>query len=65
MDGEVDSNSSEGRYLPSSNALKAYYKYKSLLSFNWELNDDGMSRNPGLRLNIYYNGRDRQRLENL
>lgn len=35
-DGEIDSNSTEGGYLPSSNALKTYYKYKvvCLLSGN-------------------------------
>ena len=41
--------------MPSSNALKAYYKYKSCMSFIWELNDQRMDRNPQLTLNIYYN----------
>lgn len=40
IDREVDIVSLEGRYLPSSGTLKAYYKYKGFfLSFVWELNN--------------------------
>ena len=39
IDGEVDSNSLE--YLPNSSTLMAYHKYKSSVSFSWELKDVG------------------------
>ena len=37
IDGEIATNSLEGRYLPSSSALKGYYK--DCASFIWKLND--------------------------
>ena len=45
IDGEVDSNILEGRYLPSSSALKSYHKYKSFVTFYCELNDHRWERN--------------------
>ena len=43
---EIDINSIENRYLPSSNAVKAYYKCKAFMSFIWELNNPRWGRNP-------------------
>jgi hypothetical protein len=52
MDREVENNSLKGRYLPSSSALKAYYKHKCCVSFIWELDDQRWGRNSQLRLKI-------------
>lgn len=41
FDGEVDSTSLEGRYLPSSSVLKAHYKYKHCVSLICELYGKG------------------------
>jgi hypothetical protein len=49
---EGDKIAIEDCYLPSSSA-KAYYKYKSFMSFIWELNNQRWGRNPQLILNIY------------
>ena len=48
-------NSREGRYLPNSTAVKAYYENKSFVSFIWEINNQRQGRNSWLSLNIYYN----------
>ena len=42
----IDSNSSEGRYLSSSSALKVYYKCKGFVSFIWKLNGEGRVETP-------------------
>lgn len=39
IDREINSNSIEDRFMPSSNALKAFYKYKCHVSFIWELDN--------------------------
>ena len=38
IDGEVDLNSIEGRYMPTLVLIKAYYNNKSFVSFILELN---------------------------
>jgi hypothetical protein len=35
----IDTNSLEGRYWPSSSALKIYHKCKGFVSFIWEPSD--------------------------
>ena len=46
IESEVHTNTIEGRYLPSSSALKAYNKYKICMSFIWEPNDQRWGGNP-------------------
>lgn len=53
IDGEIDPNSTEGRYMPTLVLIKACYHNKSCLLFILELNDQKQDRNLLWRLNIF------------
>lgn len=54
IDRVVSTKSLEGRYVPSSGAVKAII-ISRLVSFLWELSDLRWGRSPRLRINIYHN----------
>lgn len=66
IDEEISSNTLEGRYLPSCRAIKAYYKHKNYVTFNWKLNDQRWLETPPWDkiLNIT-NNNSRENLVNL
>ena len=55
IDSEVDRIAWSVDTCPALVLFKAYYKYKSFVSFIWELNDQKQDRHSRLILNTYHN----------